>query len=69
MTGGVDGVNRMLKQQEVIQHRQQDVLSRLSISGLSTVRTHYQKERKPVLRPVTTLGLDPVSKRPSPNQP
>ena len=51
---------------------QQDCQVWLAASSPSTVRTHYQKEWEPVgsiSRPVTTLGLDPVSKRPSPKQP
>ena len=38
---------------------------RLAASSPSTVRPHYQKDGEQVSRPVTTLGLDPVSKRPS----
>ena len=38
------------------------------VLGSISDRFHYQKDLEPVSRPVTKLGLDPVSKRPSPKQ-
>ena len=41
---------------------------RIWCSGQSMVRTNYQQDQEPASRPVTTLGLCPVSKRPSPKE-
>ena len=39
-----------------------DLMIRLPVSSSRTVQTHYQKNSEPMSRPITTLGLYPVSK-------